>query len=493
MSQCCPGGSLGSQASGPPPDAEAHVTREGVPAESFSVWVLNRLGQQIPASADISTQVVDFHDLVRQMYSQGQREKTAEVIKDYVEQGYLEAQSTYFNADTAGRLSNLAVLINDVDGKEPQANRLFKEAHRLQPQNESIALYWTEFLLSVANVPARQPRLIPKPYANLMGLLEQAGGLIEKASRGRELDGDTSFYIAILNLMRDCGRDTKGGEEPNPEMIENSCATLIANQMPHLLQAAETNNNTPYGRLDSLFDLLVGKRAVDLRTKGRLFGLIWGVAEGCKKPGWPVVRQLANNYCGQSNANSPQERLGLRLNLWLLGVQDVYSLELAGSIWSQTLLIWSRQDLAGLNANRRRSRTALGLLLAMEGSDPAGWQRRARSIWQPYRSDVLDAIPSKEVLQAALDLDDDHEAKALYDRFSADPAQIGYGELVKAVFADDLGSPISTLAQFIQEDGWTEEQRLQVQDKINGLVCQCCPERTAPSGSIQSPSSGEIA
>jgi hypothetical protein len=446
----------------------------GKPDIGFSRWVRSAIGRSLPVSTsdDIATQVEAFHDIVREMSRQGGKQAAFDAIQYYV-QNYLDQHKSYYRADMAGRFSNLAVLLDENEGYEREVDRLFSEAHRLQPRHESIPFFWADFLLAVANEPSRQLRLIDAVYPSLDALLQKAGALIENGRQNGISDDESHFYMAILSLLKDQAQLSNGGLNVKPDQIQEQCTLLIQQQMPLLLRAARNLNNVIYGRLDTLLDQLVGRQPSDLMRKGYLYGLIWGVADTCRAPSWPAVRMLANNYVAQSRSDSTQETIGLRLSLALLRRPELIQIPASSAIWTQMLLFWSKkisgQTLASeAEATRRRSRAALGLSLALRCGPGPEWGTRAFTIWQRFVPEA-ESTPTPQILANAFSI----EERELYERLPANLSEIGADlaiDLVEAIVAQDLGQPIQTLSQFLQEDGWQVSAQRKLEEHIDRLA-----------------------
>jgi len=307
----------------------------------FPDWVKQRLGEA-PIGITPNEQVSSFQDMALQRYRAGDKtvlRTVAEYADDWIDKHFPE-----FDSSIAPSLSNLAVLINDLSGVEPQCDHLFSAAIKLMRPGfaNRIPYYYVEFVLDVLADENRRERLVASRYEGQEAKLEKFAKKLLERLPDTDLEPTDRFYRDILRERIELRRET----ERTVVMIRAWALTKA--YAPVLVSGGAE----PSSRLNDLLDATIGRGAALLSTKEPLQCMVWAAQLKTDNPGWPMATQIANDLVGESQRNSVEERCGLGLNAML--VTD-----------SAFLLSGERQRVAAIWSQ-------VGTLLAQRLGKPAG-------------------------------------------------------------------------------------------------------------------------
>lgn len=400
--------------------------------ESFDQWVAEHLGKR-PAGASVADKVSSFQDITLERFQLGDK-GVLQWVADYADR-FLESHRSYFDATAATSLSNLAVLIDDASGFEPQCDHLFSLAVDLARPGSRIPFFYIEFLLDVMMEEARRARLAPDdPEGN--GLRERARRILDRIP-DEGIEAKDHFYRNLLGFRLDVHeeRDIKERMSEIWKLVRHHASTLIS------------GGREPSSRLDDLLDAVVGKQGARLGIKTPLEAVVWAAQVRVSRTGWPMALQLANTLVGESSTASREETLGLRMNAALLADGEFLQtgdVQRLGAIWSQSGAILALR----LGATGK-SRVALAFLASLVYGVWAKTHERMETAWK--RVGEGNGVPSAEGWRKLLD----KEQGSLLNRLEKNPYDADAAAAIRdAVFGREEYGLIDDPEVLVHEMGW---------------------------------------
>ncbi|WP_145064598.1 hypothetical protein [Engelhardtia mirabilis] len=406
----------------------------------FLAWVQQAAGVT-PEGPTLQDQLSSYQDAVLAAFNRGDQ-GAALTVADYAGR-FVTRHMPYLGERSATTLSNLAVLLNDLEPYEVECDRLFGFAIQLDPSESRIALYYAEFLLDVLGKSPRLQRLLGgdryDSSADLMVLIEE---LLQSASRIG--DPVNRFYLELLRLRL-------AGLQGMPQAsVVDRIDEVTREHIPLLVTTAKNWDNEPFSRLVSALDEAVPAKQENAVALARVFGRVWGVLERVGAPTWGAISNIANSFIGQSRANSQEETLGLRMNLALMTDRDLIELNKrrVSAIWTQSILTWARRSAGKTPESRRRA--ALGMLASLVYGIDNQWVPRARILWDTLAGT---GEPTSEGFIRTLQESGDVERLfGMLNALQEDPSSPE--AIVEFVFEGDLGQPLHTVEELASEQAW---------------------------------------
>lgn len=402
----------------------------------FPAWVWEQMGER-PVGFTVAEQVSAFQDMASARFRTGDKRALVAVV-GYAEQ-FLDTHKRELDASSAATISNLAVLIDDFAGSEVQCDRLFQVAIQLARPGSRIPFYYAEFLLDVLGETSRRERL--------MGIYKDEQEIVNRVKAVLATIGNTNlepksiFYRDLLLLRLEV-------EENEP--LEKRLARLweLVKQPGHVALLAQ-GDREPASRLNNALDAVIGRSSGMLPDKALLQAMIWALQLQADAAGWSMAIQIANDMVGQSSADSPIEKTGLRMNAALVGNQELLAANenaRTAAIWSQTASLLSQRL-----GNTAATRIGLALVVSSFYGGDSQWTERARKSWDRLSRQGDGGTP--EAWLALLDSGQrDLVAKMTSSPQDADLAR----RIAEAVFAPQYWPPLRTPEELVKTMGWDQ-------------------------------------
>lgn len=400
----------------------------------FAEWVYRKLGSK-PVGLGVAEQVSSFQDMALAMYRNGDK-SALQAVKEYADR-FLEWHRQDFGASTASSLSNLAVLINDEEGSETQCDRLFQAAAKLAKPGSRIPFFYVEFLLNAMEDPARRERLSPDDTTG-NSIVERARAILATV-KDEDLELKDRLYRDILNSRIDASQT----EDKSKRM---AVVWKLAKQHRAALLGTGRESSS---RLNNLLDSVIGKGGTSLRMKEPLQGMIWAAQAKSNNPGWPMATQIANDLVGESDGNSEEEKIGIRISAALVADEELLAAgesNRLAAIWSQTGAL-----LAQRFGKAAQSRIALAFLACLAYGGSAQSFDRMRKTFHVLGGGIggQSSIEWEQLLD-----DTDKPLAMVIERSTQDIAVMT--NVRDRVFGDTY-KPIATPDALAEAMGWKDE------------------------------------
>lgn len=296
-----------------------------VAGPSFVDWAREMNGER-PRGATAAAQLSSFQDTVVQRYRAGDIQAVP-TIKEYVDK-FLDVHLRLMDASSAASLSNLGIIIDDVPSAEVQCDRLFDAALKLSMKDTRILFNYTEFLADVLGDDARCERLVVASYKDKAEIRLKARQNHTRLHISISAEADV-FRAGLLGCRIDLSEESDAGVK-----MRRLWETI---SQPRLAKYILGDDGEASARLNATLDALIGRGSMVIATKVPMELVVWGARHLLGVVSWKLVMRVANDLVGESQANSREEKVGMRLNTSLVShPNQLTNMGQLAAIWSQT-------------------------------------------------------------------------------------------------------------------------------------------------------------
>lgn len=425
----------------------------------FSEWARSCLHTSIQGFS-VAEQVSSFQDIVSAHIKAG-REEAKQCVAQYATL-YLKHHTPFFEPKTAASLSNLATTIDDDIGYEGVCDELFRAAVALDG-NARVPMHYAQFLIGVAQNKNRLDQLRTTGLYGETG--EAKDKVIEKIDSllAVEEGGPITDLMFLSKILQATSQNTLAETPLNETQRLSLVWSFCRQHASFLADAAEQNRSEPFGRLSKFLDDMAGSGADRLPVKEPLLGAFFGMLKRLGLPTWTVSLYMANDFVGESNRKSPDEALGLRMNVALL-CDPIFlhhaDLDRIAGIWTQSgSVLMHVMNLLDKGKTKGTHRVAMTFLIAKRYGEGQAWHKRWARAWHAIGSKESLAVEKPAEPKAFLEYKEDTEALALYQQLDDEPHNADIvRKVAECIFLPPYWPPLESLDTLSEATKWGEQR-----------------------------------